>query len=68
MRITERLTRRGDEILYEVTVEDPESFLEPNVMTPRTMRLNAGNNAGLIPERAHGEVYETGNITTQLRH
>jgi hypothetical protein len=68
MRITERLTRRGDEILYEVTVEDPESFLEPYVMTPRTMRLNAGNNAGLIPERAHCEVYETGNITTQLRH
>lgn len=68
MRITERLTRRGNEILYEVTVEDPESFLEPWVMTPRIMRLATGNDAGLIPERANCEVYETGNITTQLRH
>ena len=68
MRITERLTRTGNEILYEVTVEDPESFLEPWVMTPRILRLNPGNDAGLIPERANCEVYETGNITTQLRH
>jgi len=68
MRITERLTRQGNEVLYEVTVQDPESFLEPWVMTPRTMRLNTGNDAGLIPERANCEVYETGNITTQLRH
>jgi hypothetical protein len=68
MRITEKLTRRGNEILYEVIVEDPESFLEPWVMTPRTMRLNTGNDAGLIAERANCEVYETGNISTQLRH
>jgi hypothetical protein len=68
MRITEKLTRKGNEILYELTVEDPESFLEPWVMTPRTLRLNTGNDAGLIPERANCEVYETGNITTQLRH
>jgi hypothetical protein len=68
MRITERLTRTGNEILYEVTVEDPESFLEPWVMTPRILRLSPGNDAGLIPERANCEVYETGNITTQLRH
>jgi hypothetical protein len=68
MRITEKLTRQGDEILYEVTVQDPESFIEPWVMTPRTMRLNTNGDAGLIPERANCEVYETGNITTQLRH
>lgn len=68
MRIVERLTRTGNEILYEVTVHDPESFLEPWVMTPRTLRLNTANDAGLIPERANCEVYETGNITTQLRH
>jgi hypothetical protein len=68
MRIVERLTRTGNEILYEVTVHDPESFVEPWVMTPRILRLNPGNDAGLIPERAHCEVYEDGNVTTQLRH
>jgi hypothetical protein len=65
MRIVEKLTRTGNEILYEVTVYDPESFLEPYVMTPRTLRLG-GN--GLIPERANCEVYEEGNHTTQMRH
>jgi len=68
MRIIEKLTRQGNEILYEVTVQDPESFVEPWVMTPRILRLNTANDAGLIPERANCEVYETGNITTQLRH
>jgi hypothetical protein len=68
MRITEKLTRKGNEILYELTVEDPESFIEPYVMTPRTLRLNTSNNAGLIPERANCEVYEEGNHSTQLRH
>ena len=66
MRIVEKLTRKGNEILYEVTVSDPESFLEPWVMTPRTLRLGGAD--GLIPERANCEVYETGDITTQLRH
>jgi hypothetical protein len=65
MRIVEKLTRTGNEILYELTVYDPESFLEPYVMTPRTLRLG-GN--GLIPERANCEVYEEGNHTTQMRH
>ena len=55
------------EILYEVTVHDPESFIEPWVMTPRRMRLNA-NDAGLIPERANCEVYEIGEFSTQRRH
>jgi hypothetical protein len=68
MRITEKLTRTGNEILYEVTIEDPESFLAPRVKTPRTLRLNPGDNAGLIPERANCEVYEEGNHTNQMRH
>jgi hypothetical protein len=68
MRIIEKLTRTGNEIKYEVEVQDPESFIEPWVMTPRIMRLNNGNDAGLIPERANCEVYETEDITTQLRH
>ena len=68
MRIVEKLTRQGNQILYELTVHDAESLLEPWVMTPRTLRLNTGNDAGLIPERDNCEVYETGNHATQLRH
>ena len=66
MRIVERLTRTGNEILYEMTIHDPESFIEPYVMPARTLRLGGGD--GIIGERAHCEVYETEDITTQLRH
>ena len=66
MRIVEKLTRKGNEILYEMTIYDPESFIEPWVMTPRTLRLGGGD--GIMAERAHCEVYETEDITTQLRH
>jgi hypothetical protein len=68
MRVVEKFTRKGDEIQYEVTVEDPDVLVEPWVMAPRTLRLNANRDAGLIPERAYCEVYETGNISTQIRH
>jgi len=68
MRVTERFTRQGDEIAYEVTVDDPEVLLQPWVMTPRTLRLNPNPNAGLLPERGNCEVYETEDITSQIRH
>ena len=68
MRVVERFTRSGDEILYEVTVEDPEVLLEPWVMTPRTLRLNPNPDAGLLPERGNCEVYELEDITSQIRH
>jgi hypothetical protein len=66
MRIVERLTRKGNEILYEMTIHDPESFIQPWVMPTRTLRLGGGD--GLIAERAHCEVYETQDITNQMRH
>ena len=66
MRIVEKLTRKGNEILYKMTIHDPESFVEPWVMPARTLRLGGGD--GLIAERAHCEVYETEDITNQLRH
>ena len=68
MHIVEKLTRKGNEILYEVTVEDPEVFVEPWVTAPRTLRLNTAPDAGLVPERAYCEVYELGNISSQIRH
>src|SRR5262249_44282602 len=62
------LALQGDEILDEITIEAPEVLVEPWVMAPRTLRLNRAADAGIVPERAYCEVYEEGNITTQLRH
>ena len=68
MHVVERLTRKGNQILYEVTVDDPEVLVEPWVMTPRTLTLNPNPEAGLLPERGNCEVYETKNISSQIRH
>ena len=60
----------GNEILHEVTVEDPEVLAEPWVMAPRTMRLTPNPEAGLLRERGNCEVYELekGIVTSQIRH
>ena len=68
MRVVERLTRQGDQVTYEVTVEDPEVLVEPWVMTPKTLRLNPNPDAGLLPERGNCEVYELEDISSQIRH
>jgi hypothetical protein len=68
MHIVEKFTRKGDEILYEITVEDPDVLAEPWVMTPRTLRLNTMPDGGLVAERAYCEVYETDKIVNQMRH
>ena len=68
LHIVEKFTRTGNEMLYEITLEDPDVLVEPWVMPPRTLRLNGAADAGLVPERAYCEVYEQGNITNQLRH
>lgn len=68
MHIIEKLTRKGNQILYEVTVEDPEVLAEPWVMTPRLLTLSSSPDAGLLPERGDCEVYETKDITSQIRH
>jgi len=68
MHVVEKFTRKGDEILYEITIEDPEVLVEPWVLAPRTLRLNRAPDAGIVAERAYCEVYETNDITTQLRH
>jgi hypothetical protein len=68
MHVIEKFTRQGNQIKYEVTVEDPEVLVEPWVMTPRIMRLNPNAEAGLLPERGNCEVYELGDISSQIRH
>ena len=50
MRVIEKFTRKGNTMLYEVTVEDPVVLVEPWVMNPRTLRL-ANNPAIVAAER-----------------
>lgn len=66
MHVIEKLTRVGNEIRYDMTIEDPDSFIEPWVMPTRILRPGGGD--GIVPERAFCDVTEPGNISTQLRH
>jgi hypothetical protein len=42
--------------------------VEPWVMTPRTLTLSTFPSAGLLRERGNCEVYETKDISSQIRH
>ena len=64
MKIVERLTRVGNELRYDMTVQDP-MFVEPWVVPTRILRAGAAN---VVPERRDCEVYEEGEFVTQLRH
>ncbi len=44
MKVTERLTRVGDSLVWQATVDDPDFFQEPWVMTPMLERLTATDN------------------------
>jgi hypothetical protein len=66
MHVIEKLTRKGNELLYEVTVEDPVVLAEPWVMNPRTLRLT--NRPAIISERGSCTDSELGEVTTQIRH
>jgi hypothetical protein len=70
MHIIEKLTRVGNELRYDMTIEDPEVFVEPFVMPTRILRQGAGGfgGDGIQAERSYSEVYEDGNVTNQLRH
>ncbi len=68
MHVVEKFTRQGEELLYEVIVEDPVVLAEPWVMTPRVLLVNGAPDANLMPERGHCEVYELDDISTQIRH
>ena len=66
MHVIERLTRRGNELLYEVTVEDPEVLVEPWVMNPRVLQLS--DRPTLISERGSCTDVEHAEVSTQIRH
>src|SRR4030095_8975977 len=66
MRVVEKFTRTGNQILYEVTIEDPEVLVEPWVMPARTLRLAAGNT--IIAERGSCTESEHEEVSSQFRH
>jgi hypothetical protein len=66
MRVIEKFTRTGNQMVYEVTVEDPEVLVKPWVMPPRTLRI--ANNPVIIPERGSCTESELHEVSTQMRH
>jgi hypothetical protein len=68
MHVVERFTRQGDALLYDVTVEDPEMFAQPWVLPTRTVTRNPNPDAGLIRERGNCDTFETGSVSSQIRH
>ena len=68
MSATERFTRTGDTLRYEVTVTDPAVLAEPWTVTPRVLQLNPNPDAGLLPEPTPCRDYDHANMVTQIRH
>jgi hypothetical protein len=68
MHVIERFTRQGDALLYDVTVEDPEVLAAPWILPTRTVTRNLNLDAGLIRERGNCETFETGAVSSQIRH
>jgi hypothetical protein len=73
MKVTERFTRQGDQILYEVTVEDPEVLLQPWELNPMVLSTGGGGGGfgggGLVgTERGNCQQIELDDIANQYRH
>ena len=66
MRVIEKFTRTGNQILYQVTVEDPVVLVEPWVMPDR--RMNLAPNNTIIGERGSCTESEHKEVSTQMRH
>jgi hypothetical protein len=66
MRAIEKFTRTGNQLLYEVTIEDPNVLLQPWVMPARTLRLSPTN--AIVAERGSCTETEHNEVSTQYRH
>jgi hypothetical protein len=66
MHVIERFRRDGNNLRYEVTVEDP-ALLQPWVMTPRDLKLSPDPNA-TIREGDPCRDYDQANMVSRLRH
>ncbi len=80
MKVTERFTRKGDQFLYEVTVEDPQVLLQPWELKPMLLSIASapapgagggggfGNAALIGTERGNCQQEELDDIANQIRH
>jgi hypothetical protein len=78
MKVFERFTRQGDQMLYEVTVEDPQVLAQPWKLTPMLRTTGGGGGPGgggaaanptlIGVERGHCQSYELDDIENQIRH
>jgi hypothetical protein len=50
MHVIERMTRQGNTLTWQATVEDPDVLMKPWTMDARTLRLNTDSNAFLVPD------------------
>ena len=66
MHVVEKFTRTGNEMRYEVTVEDPEVLVKPWVMNPRILQISS--RPTIIAERGSCTDTELKEVTTQIRH
>ena len=66
LHIIERFTRTGNEMLYEVTVDDPEVLAEPWVMHPRILQIS--NAPTITAERGSCTDTEHDQVSSQMRH
>ena len=73
MKVTERFTRKGDQLLYESTVEDPDVLLQPWKLTPLLL-TTAESGGGFFRgdmvgvERGDCETPETNDVAWQIHH
>jgi hypothetical protein len=65
MRVIEKFTRTGHQLVYDVRVEDPVVLVEPWDMPTRTLRLVPNV---IIAERGSCTESERENVSTQMRH
>ena len=66
MRITEKFTRTGNELVYEVTIEDPDVLAEPWVLNPRILQIS--NNPTIFAEQGSCTDTELADVSSQIRH
>ncbi len=66
MHVVERMTRNGNTLTWQSTVEDPDVLMEPWVMESRTMRANPNPNA-LLPESSPCSDRDHAHIVTKER-
>jgi len=66
LRVVEKFTRKGNEVLYEVTVEDPVMLIKPWVMPAQTLRISPNN--AIIGERGSCTESEHEEVSSQFRH